>query len=634
MRFAAAINHDLLLKKMKQNLSVIELFSGIGAQNKGINMTGLYDVNIVATSDIEKDAIVSYAAIHDGLTKEMIENYPTYPSEEEMKKALMDKNIGFDFKKNTSTIPRLSGFKLKKYYLAMKLSNNLGDISKVENLPYADLWTYSSPCQDWSCAGKQNGGDWTCLSCGEKYNPLEMNVKMRYHCPFCGSEKIKSTRSGLLFEVERLLTTAKEMDMLPKYLLLENVKNLVGKKFKAQYDEWLLRLDELGYNTYWKILDAKNYGIPQHRERVFALSIRKDIDTGKFEFAKPYDSGIRLKDVLVDKVDERYYIKDTKVREFIDNLLESEKFLSFLESNSSKLIVAMRGRNPENPSDRTVGVPTVQRLEPNNQGVCNTLTSVQKDNLVLETNQIDMLGLLPVKGNEQIRRVYNEDGIAPTLNTMQGGNRQPKIAQMEFNTENFLIYDDYNSRLTNDQENIGTLTQNIGNITKGNGIKLICIDKSINHTDIIENANCLIAREDRGISNRQKEGTAVLETPDYSYCIDANYAKGTTIQQYLDKHRRQLVSEGKLEFDKETKDFIAQYLRIRKLIPLETWRLMGFEDSDFDKALAIGLTDSAAYREAGNSIVTTCIAQIAEHLYKAQYDETYICTDEKILSNK
>src|SRR5574344_1183283 len=262
----------------KQKITMIELFSGIGAQKEGTDLTGVFDCKVVATADIEKDAMVSYAAIHDGLTNEMVKEYSDYPSEEQMRKELMDKNIGFDFKKGTNPIARVSGEKLKKYYLAMIISKNLGDISKIAELPLADFWTYSFPCQDISVAGKQAG-----IVQGE-------------------------TRSGLLYEVERLLTRAKESDTLPKYLLLENVKNLVGKQFKEKFDDWISRLDELGFNTYWSVVNAKDCGIAQNRERVFAVSIRKDVDTKQFEFMKPFDLGLRLRDFLDTDVDEKYYL--------------------------------------------------------------------------------------------------------------------------------------------------------------------------------------------------------------------------------------------------------------------------------------------------------------------------------------
>ena len=140
-------------------------------------------------------------------------------------------------------ISEIDKYAIQSYEAIHGKVNNLGDIKRIKALPSADLWTYSFPCQDISVAGKGAG------------------IK-------------EGTRSGLLFEVERLLNVANEEGTLPKYLLLENVKNLVSKKFKADFDRWLDFLSSLGYTNYWQILNAKDYGIPQNRERVFCVSLR------------------------------------------------------------------------------------------------------------------------------------------------------------------------------------------------------------------------------------------------------------------------------------------------------------------------------------------------------------------------
>ena len=174
--------------------------------------------------------------------------------------------------------------KLPLYWYAVQLSNNIGDISKIPELPYADMWTYSFPCQSISLAGRREG--------------IIKGV----------------TRSGLLYEVQRLLEKARDNSTPPEYLILENVKNLVGKQFKVQFLDWCGYLDSLGYNTYWQIMDAKDYGIPQHRERVFAVSIRKDIDDKTFTFPEKIPLTICVKDFLEDKVDEKYYLKEDTIR--------------------------------------------------------------------------------------------------------------------------------------------------------------------------------------------------------------------------------------------------------------------------------------------------------------------------------
>ena len=222
-------------------ITLNELFSGIGAQVAALKRNGV-KFNVVGISEIDKYAIKSYEAINGN-------------------------------------------------------TRNYGDISKVERLDYADLWTYSFPCTDISLAGKQAG-----LIDGTG----------------------KQTRSGLLFEVERLLRKSVEDGNQPKYLLLENVKNLVGKKFKPEFEKWLQTMDSLGYNNYWKVLNAKDYGVPQNRERVFVVSIRKDIDTHGYTFPEPFKLERRLKDVLETNVDEKYYLKQDLVETFIERLAKRE----------------------------------------------------------------------------------------------------------------------------------------------------------------------------------------------------------------------------------------------------------------------------------------------------------------------
>lgn len=146
-------------------------------------------------------------------------------------------------------------------------------------MPDFDLFTFGSPCQDFSVAGKQKGSTWTCKDCGHEYNPLDIHYSKRNICPECDSKNIEKTRSSLVVEALRIIKYKK-----PKYLLMENVKNLVGKKFKPSFNKIITELNEYGYNTYYKVLNAKDYGIPQNRERIFVICIRKDIDKNNIYF--------------------------------------------------------------------------------------------------------------------------------------------------------------------------------------------------------------------------------------------------------------------------------------------------------------------------------------------------------------
>ena len=425
---------------------------------------------MVGTSDLDKEVVCNYAAVHCGLTNEMIENYPDYPSKEEMVKDLTDKNLGYDFQKDKSyDWAKLAKKKdktkgIEKYWLADKLSKNFGDIMKIKSLPKTDVLFFSSPCQDWSSAGKQAGGNWTCLDCGENYSPYDSEVSNRYTCPHCGSHNIKSTRSGLLFEVERLLVDYESRECLPKYLVLENVSALVSKKFINDFNAWLQRLESLGYNNYWHMINSKECGVPQSRERVFCVSIRKDIDAGRFEFPKPFDSGIRLRDVLEDDINiiSKYFLSDEvqsrlKItdHDFKKNIIGTtigdnctrygERDVVYQENSIMGALCSSDYKQPKQlyvgeksiigttaPDYRSIG----QRdrvYNPNSYIAALESTDYkQPKQLYVGDNKPIQSGTLMGKYEKMMdvsRRVYDENGISPTLHTCSGGNTEPKVSR-------------------------------------------------------------------------------------------------------------------------------------------------------------------------------------------------------------
>ena len=160
---------------------------------------------------------------------------------------------------------------------------NHGDISKVDwhNVPDFDLFTYSFPCTDISNAGQQRG-----------------------------LEEGSGTRSSLLWECERCIEIKR-----PKFLLMENVKALTQAKFMPYLQKWANILEGYGYTNYTKVLNAKDYGVPQNRERVFMVSI---LGGGQFRFPKPFELKQRLADVLEEEVEEKYYLKDDIVEKYLE----------------------------------------------------------------------------------------------------------------------------------------------------------------------------------------------------------------------------------------------------------------------------------------------------------------------------
>lgn len=163
---------------------------------------------------------------------------------------------------------------------------NLGDITQVdwENVPDFDLFTFSSPCQDFSNAGLQAGG-----------------------------AEGTGTRSSLLWECEKAIQAKR-----PKYMFMENVKALVSKKFFPTFRKWCERVEGYGYKVYWHVLNAKDYGVPQNRERVFAVFVRDDV-TLDYHFPKTFELTTFLKDVLEQDVDEKYYLPSQSVEGFLSN---------------------------------------------------------------------------------------------------------------------------------------------------------------------------------------------------------------------------------------------------------------------------------------------------------------------------
>jgi DNA (cytosine-5)-methyltransferase 1 len=289
-------------------LKVIELFAGLGTITQALKELGV-EHEIVATSEIDKFAVQSYTAIHGA-------------------------------------------------------PNNLGDITKIKELPAADLWFYGFCCQDISVAGKLAG------------------IK-------------EGTRSGLLLEVERLLRTAADNDTLPKYLILENVKNLVGARFKPDFDRWLCFLETLGYVNYWKVLNTRDYCIPQNRERVFCVSIRGEHEP--FRFPEKRALRLRLKDMLDETVDERFYLSERALKSLGHSSYNQEKF----------------------------------RMQPLD-GVHRTCCSRDyKSPTVVPVQGCKQIGSLSGgkwdKMNEMSRRVYGTDGASPTVHCAGGGNTEIKI---------------------------------------------------------------------------------------------------------------------------------------------------------------------------------------------------------------
>lgn len=463
-------------------------------------------------------------------------------------------------------------------------SKNLGDITKVDETELDDfnMICGGSPCQDFSVAGKQKGSVWTCKECGHEYNPLTVHWNERDKCPNCGSENIDKTRSSLLVEYLRVVRANK-----PNFGIYENVKNIVGKQFKdTTFKLFTDELEEYGYNVYWKVLNAKNYGIPQNRERVYLLFIKKDLDNGKFKFPEPFDNGLRLKDLLEDEVDDKFYISDEKTKKFIKNL----------NTNDSD--------NVDKGSPKFIG----------------------------NVNREDF-------GTGYAGGVWDDSHVSPTLTTMQGGGRQPHVITglVKNKGENFTKETEYaNTLLARDYKGFGNQEMNcvvennkvaIKQATKqgyiecevGGVADLSYPDSKTRRGRVQDNGNTCptITATETGICKiepKERFFKQALETLNENDC-----KPGDTINafnKHVDKSGYSPTLTTRPEGFKTAILPVTDNIRIRKLTPRETFRLMGFSDENFDAAQKAGVSNSQLYKQAGNSIVVDVLYYIYVELYK------------------
>lgn len=255
-------------------------------------------------------------------------------------------------------------------------SLNLGDITQVDEkqLPPVDMITYGFPCQDISLAGKQKGFT---------------------------DENGEKTRSGLFFDALRIITHTH-----PKIAIAENVKNLTSKRFTEQFQIVLSSLEDAGYNNYWKVLNSKDFGIPHNRERLFIISIRKDIDTGIFEFPHPFELKKTLKDFLEKDVDESFAMADDKIRPLlIDFQCDDVEPFNTMNDGTCRTIKNQYFKNSQ-----------ANFIKQTDQGaICVVVRTNNKKGYEIAEEEVDSINFNRI--NSKTRRGRVGHGVAQTLDT-------------------------------------------------------------------------------------------------------------------------------------------------------------------------------------------------------------------------
>lgn len=432
---------------------------------------------------------------------------------------------------------------------------NYGDICKIDwaQVPDFDLFTYSFPCTDISAAGQQKGLD-----------------------------KGSGTRSSLLWECERAIEIKR-----PKYLLMENVKALVQKKFVSSFNEWQTILEGYGYANFAKVLNAKDYGVPQNRERIFLVSIRMDGLEGlagnvQYYFPQPMPLDRRLKDVLEAEVDEKYYLSEKMMEYFNRVNADTSHCHKFKPKDGEDTAFTIRTAPGERVDDNFIKEDVYKR-------------SVKPLLEFIEEAKIEQVGNLydtdSFGGNPQRGRVYSDNGLAPGLQTSHGGGHEPKVV-------------------------LGWTRDSKGKVVNRHPVEV---------------ANCVTASKRDNTQNyvccamsRRSENIAFKVMPNgniRAYQTDKPDKRGVSELQFTNPENKlpTVITGNTIKVIEKMADQnaitgVASGCRIRKLTPRECFRLMGVDDADIDTIQAAGISNSQQYKMAGNSIVVDVLYHIFRKL--------------------
>ena len=360
--------------KIDKPIRLIECFAGYGSQALSLKYLGVkFEHHRICEWAVK--SIQAYKDLH--MTDDNTD-YSKDLSYDEVVDYLYSKGISSNYNE-PMTREQIARFgSARTVYNNIIATNNLvsvcnvkgEDLGIVDTDKYTYLLTYSFPCQDLSMAGQRKG-----------------------------MGKDSGTRSGLLWEVERILS---ECENKPQILLMENVPEVVGEKNKKHFSEWIKRLDELGYNSKWQIINGTDFGMPQNRKRCFMVSV---LGNYYYTFPNPTGCELRLKDLLEQNVDEKYYLSQNIVEYFVRHTEECKE-----KGNGFKF-------------EPTYG-----------DGIAKCITTRagarMDDNFIYRCDCVgNMTSGKWEKINESCRRVYSTEQASPTITTCAGGNQEVKILE-------------------------------------------------------------------------------------------------------------------------------------------------------------------------------------------------------------
>lgn len=548
--------------ELKGKLRLIEFFAGIGAQARALENLGV-DFISHRVCEWSCKSIRAYRAIHvkEAPSKELLDRVGKLSIEE-----LIDavRGVSMDYSKPmTDDQLRKKGKEwLEKLYIDMlMIGDTCPDISRLNGVDLGIekekdrkdtyMMTYSFPCTDISNAGKMEG-----------------------------MEKGSGTRSGLLWEVERILLELRDMECRPDVLLMENVPGVCGSKNLKPWNDWLQSLHKMGYTNYFSVLNAKDYGIPQNRERCFMVSL---LGEKSYEFPRKVGLRYRLKDFLDDEIDSKYNLSKKVTSKFMR--VYEPKGYSSIDNYNKKI-----KENPETSNTLTA------RYQVPNHGERIVEPIVCEPRVKVE-------GSLGYYGFRRADDIISKEGCSPTILT-HGERIGYSINVVE--GKKIVV------GKVNDSQS--------GTVLSAEGIcqTLMARDYKDPAKIVIEDENAIVVPENT------KQGYQIAHEGDGIYTNRVEQKRGT-------------VQRGSIQTIKANNSDIAVVdngLRIRRLTPFECGKLMGFDRSDFERMYDSGLSESALYHSAGDSIVTTVLMGLFGSLLGIDYAREIEAVADRIATEK
>lgn len=548
--------------ELKGKLRLIEFFAGIGAQARALENLGV-DFISHRVCEWSCKSIRAYRAIHvkEAPSKELLDRVGKLSIEE-----LIDavRGVSMDYSKPmTDDQLRKKGKEwLEKLYIDMlMIGDTCPDISRLNGVDLGIekekdrkdtyMMTYSFPCTDISNAGKMEG-----------------------------MEKGSGTRSGLLWEVERILLELRDMECRPDVLLMENVPGVCGSKNLKPWNDWLQSLHKMGYTNYFSVLNAKDYGIPQNRERCFMVSL---LGEKSYEFPRKVGLRYRLKDFLDEEIDSKYNLSEKVTSKFMR--VYEPKGYSSIDNYNKKI-----KENPETSNTLTA------RYQVPNHGERIVEPIVCEPRVKVE-------GSLGYYGFRRADDIISKEGCSPTILT-HGERIGYSINVVE--GKKIVV------GKVNDSQS--------GTVLSAEGIcqTLMARDYKDPAKIVIEDENAIVVPENT------KQGYQLAHEGDGIYTNRVEQKRGT-------------VQRGSIQTIKANNSDIAVVdngLRIRRLTPFECGKLMGFDRSDFERMYDSGLSESALYHSAGDSIVTTVLMGLFGSLLGVDYTRKIEAVADRIAAEK